>query len=170
LLRHGACHRARIGAARWPLAMTARHTCAFSRHDVPSFATKLRPKRRRAGDPRGGGRREDRVRAAPAVSCAKMHIENAHEHTGSAETLRPSLRNGSTAYIVISLAAMLCHHRPREALTSRGLDASLGASGPHVFAVRIDVARLATQTRPPHPAPRFVTSRAAPLVGTGYAP
>ena len=48
------------------------------------------------------GRREDRVHAAPAVSCAKCANENAHEHTGSAETLRPSLRNGFTAYFVLS--------------------------------------------------------------------
>src|SRR5450631_4834690 len=40
------------------------------------------------------GRREDRVRAAPAVSRANAHSKNAHEHTGSAETLRPSLRSG----------------------------------------------------------------------------
>ena len=44
------------------------------------------------------GRREDRVRAAPAVSCAKWADKNAHEHTGSAEAIRPSLRNGFTAY------------------------------------------------------------------------
>src|SRR5205085_2641879 len=30
-------------------------------------------------------RREDRVRAAPAVSCAICTQRNAHEHTGSAE-------------------------------------------------------------------------------------
>src|SRR5712671_757877 len=48
------------------------------------------------------GRREDRVRAAPAVSCAKCANKNAHEHTGSAETLRPSLRSGLTAYFVLS--------------------------------------------------------------------
>jgi hypothetical protein len=48
------------------------------------------------------GRREDRVRAAPAVSRAKCTKQSAHEHTGSAETLRPSLRNGFTAYIVLS--------------------------------------------------------------------
>ena len=35
-------------------------------------------------------------------SRVQMHIKNAHEHTGSAETLRPSLRNGFTAYIVLS--------------------------------------------------------------------
>ena len=48
------------------------------------------------------GRREDRVRAAPAVSRAIAHRERAHEHTGSAETLRPSLRSGLTAYFVLS--------------------------------------------------------------------
>ena len=48
------------------------------------------------------GRREDRVHAAPAVSRAKCANKNAHEHTGSAETLRPSLRSGFTAYNVIS--------------------------------------------------------------------
>src|SRR4249919_1235932 len=47
------------------------------------------------------GRREDRVHAAPAVSRAIAHRERAHEHTGSAETLRPSLRNGFTAYFVL---------------------------------------------------------------------
>jgi hypothetical protein len=31
-----------------------------------------------------------------------MHIENAHEHTGSAEAVRPSLRNGFTAYFELS--------------------------------------------------------------------
>jgi hypothetical protein len=42
------------------------------------------------------------VRAAPAVSRANAHGKNAHEHTGSAETLRPSLRNGFTAYFELS--------------------------------------------------------------------
>jgi hypothetical protein len=48
------------------------------------------------------GRREDRVRAAPAISCAIAHKERAHEHTGPAESIRPSLRNGFTAYFVLS--------------------------------------------------------------------
>jgi len=48
------------------------------------------------------GRREDRVRAAPAVSCGTCTKIDAHEHTGSAEAIRPSLRNGFTAYFVIS--------------------------------------------------------------------
>ncbi|QDW42207.1 hypothetical protein FFI89_031240 [Bradyrhizobium sp. KBS0727] len=48
--------------------------------------------------PRNRGRREDRVRAAPAVSRAIDATRYAHEHTGLAETHRPSLRNGFTAY------------------------------------------------------------------------
>jgi hypothetical protein len=44
------------------------------------------------------GRGEDRVRAAPEVSCALGRRKCAHEHTGSAETLRPSLRSGFTTY------------------------------------------------------------------------
>src|SRR6476620_3390049 len=58
---------------------------AFSRRDAPEvFITFTLSSNR--------GRREDRVRAAPAVSCAKCTEENAHEHTGSAEAIRPSLR------------------------------------------------------------------------------
>ncbi len=37
------------------------------------------------------------------------------------------------------------------------LSASLGAPGPHDFAVRIDAVRLSAPTRPPHPTSRFVT-------------
>src|ERR1700738_2397669 len=48
------------------------------------------------------GRREHRVHAAPAVSCATVHKTNAHEHTGSAEAIRHSLRNGFTAYFALS--------------------------------------------------------------------
>src|SRR5258705_6815068 len=48
------------------------------------------------------GRREDRVRAAPAVSCAMCTKKCAHEHTGPAESIRPSLRNGLTAYAELS--------------------------------------------------------------------
>ena len=48
------------------------------------------------------GRRECRMRAAPAVSCAMCTKKCAHEHTGPAESIRPSLRNGLTAYAALS--------------------------------------------------------------------
>jgi hypothetical protein len=66
--------------------------------------------------------------------CKFAQNKNAHEHTGSAENIRPSLRNGVTTYIVLSpvtgfLATVACE-------LLRELDASIGASGPHDFAVR----------------------------------
>ena len=72
--------------------------------------------------------------AAPAVPCAKK--ENAHEHTGSAEAIRPSLRNGFTAYSALSSATgFLATVAPEKRLLLKELDASIGASGPHDFAV-----------------------------------
>ena len=52
--------------------------------------------------PENRGRREDRVHAAPAISCAIAHKERAHEHTGTGGASRPSLRSGFTAYFVLS--------------------------------------------------------------------
>ena len=125
------------------------------------------------------GRREDRVHAAPAVSCAKLHIENAHEHTGSAEAIRPSLRNGFTAYFVLSPVTGFLATVASQKNSAR-LDASIGASGPHDFAVRSHpsspkgfaglwrrssarIKHATTLPRPPHPIPTFVTMANAPL-------
>jgi hypothetical protein len=58
------------------------------------------------------GRRESRVRAAPAVSCAICAKESAHEHTGPAEAIRLSLRSGFTAYFELSpVTGLSCHRR-----------------------------------------------------------
>ena len=107
------------------------------------------------------GRREDRVRAAPAVPCANAQKRCAHEHTGSAEAFRPSLRSGFTAYFVLSpvngfLATVAAQ------ILLRKLDASTAASGPHDFAVRNHHARQAWLSRPPHLTARFVTMANAP--------
>ncbi len=79
----------------------------------------------------------------------------AHEHTGSAESIRPSLRNGFTAYNVLSPATGFVATVADGYL--RQLDASIGASEPHAFAVRIRRARQLQHPRPPHPTARFVT-------------
>src|SRR6185295_12600690 len=82
-------------ASRLSQAMTAGYSFAISRRVAPEVCISMPLLENR-------GRREDRVRAAPAVSCAKCANKGAHEHTGSAETLRPSLRSGFTAYFVLS--------------------------------------------------------------------
>ena len=41
------------------------------------------------------------ARCTRGLAC-NVHKECAHEHTGSAENIRPSLRNGFTAYSALS--------------------------------------------------------------------
>ena len=79
---------------------------AFSRREAPELCVDFALETTR-------GRREDRVRAAPAVPCAICTRNCAHEHTGSAENTRPSLRNGFTAYFALSpVTGLSCHRRP----------------------------------------------------------
>src|SRR5438477_8008508 len=79
---------------------------AISRHGLPELCKFVGPLENR-------GRRESRVPTAPAVSCAELHIVGAHEHTGSAETARPSPRNGFTAYFELSpVSGLFCHRHP----------------------------------------------------------
>src|SRR6266702_5635185 len=42
------------------------------------------------------------ARCTRGLACKYAHSKSAHEHTGSAETLRPSPRNGFTAYSALS--------------------------------------------------------------------
>jgi hypothetical protein len=111
---------------------------------------------------------------APAVSCASCTKKGAHEHTGSAETLRPSPRNGFTAYIALSLVTgFLATIAPRtnalafvreKRLLLKGLDASIGAPEPHDFAVRVGAVRQ--ERRHVHRiSPRVRDDREPPLIG-----
>ena len=58
-----------------------------------------------------------RAQGRPGARCTRGLVrnctkQNAHEHTGSAEAVRPSLRDGVTAYFELSLVTGLsCHHR-----------------------------------------------------------
>jgi hypothetical protein len=89
------------------------------------------------------GRTPGKTEGAGKTGCAlhprsRVQIgnkENAHEHTGSAEAIRPSLRNGFTAYFALSPVTGLSCHRHQRFVTRR-LDTSVGVSGPHDFAVR----------------------------------
>jgi hypothetical protein len=64
------------------------------------------------------------ARCTRGLACQDAHSNNAHEHTGSAETLRPSLRNGFTAYFVLSPVRpeLACHRRQRDTKHHRQLD------------------------------------------------
>jgi hypothetical protein len=73
------------------------------------------------------GRREDRVRAAPAVSCANLHKgmrTRAYRFSGE----HPAFpARWFTAYSALSLVTGLsCHHRPREVLLPTNLTPASG--------------------------------------------
>ena len=114
----------------------SKHDFMISRCDAPEVCIYLPPQ---------GGRGECRVPVAPAASCAlcsgRKHTSN-NEYTGT-----PGIpaRNGFTAYVGLSpVTGLFCHRRPRIKFCLspvgptqlRELDASVGASGPHDFAVR----------------------------------
>src|SRR5438445_9985111 len=93
----------------------------------------------------------------PDARCTRdlmrnVHRKCAHEHTGEAENIRHSLRNGFTAYNALSpVNGSFATVTPKRTY-SQELDASTAASGPHVFAVRFGAVRLrpsaSTATRP----------------------
>jgi hypothetical protein len=76
---------------------------------------------------------------------------------------RHSLRNGFNGFLraLPGETVLGCHRRPRD--TSRDLSTCIGAPGPHDFAVRVSIARLAIPSHPSHPAPNVTDVRETPL-------
>jgi hypothetical protein len=89
-----------------PIKELRRHAFALSRRDAPKELDHAYPRK-------AEGAGKCRVHAAPAVSRASCTRKCAHEHTGSAEAIRHSLRNGFTAYAALSPATNSSCHRHR---------------------------------------------------------
>src|ERR1700719_1984151 len=97
------------------------------------------------------GRRECRMRSAPAAACAKSTRVSNHRYAATG--------------IPCAMVLRLISCSPREpgsfALVVRGslhdLSASVRAPGPHVFAVRTGALVQRHRLRPPHPASTSVT-------------
>ena len=110
-----------------------------------------------------------RAQGKPGARCTrglacKRQKQSAHEHTGSAEAVRPSLRSG----------LRLIARSPRRSgflvtvaggKFSRQLDASVEASGPHDFAVRIRAVRQGHFHVHRIPHPTSVTTAKRPSCG-----
>jgi hypothetical protein len=140
---------------------------AFDRGLLNSFALN----KEGAGDPQERAQGRPGARCTRGLMCKNARSKNAHEHTGSAEAVRPSLRNGFTAYLVLSPARpglfVTVISRKRE--PPKNLTPAIGASGPHDFAVRFSRARQSQLWRPSLPDPRFVTNAHTPLWWDGMA-
>jgi hypothetical protein len=135
------------------------HTPAHSRDaSRPSHAQKSTASENR-------GRGECRVPVAPAASRAKKT-----KHTSvvtarfTGETRHSRTRMVLTVSFALSSVTGLSCHRRLAKIASAKLDTSVGASGPHDFAVRACAARLAPPPRPPHPAPNVRDDRETPLM------
>jgi hypothetical protein len=124
--------------------VSIRRDFAISRRDAPEVCIYLPPQ---------GGRGECRVPAAPAASCAlgsgRTHTSN-NEYTGIARHSRTQwfyglcrALPGDRALLPPSPADMFCLS-PVGPTQLRELDASIGASGPHDFAVRCNISRQHT--------------------------
>jgi hypothetical protein len=118
--------------------------------------------------PLGQRARESRVPAAPVASCVKLKT---HElvTTGEVGALRPSPRNGFNGFLraLPGDRALLPPSPARRACVFASLNASVGASGPHGFAVRVKHASSCVPPRPSHPAPNVRDDAYAPLIEAG---
>jgi hypothetical protein len=117
----------RVGAERRPMTGSAKQSIVPHKGRMDCFASLAmtmidrRPRSRGAIRPSYAqkSRANQRARGMPDARCTRRPVckkveENAHEHTGSAESIRHSLRNGFTAYNALSLATnSSCHHRLR---------------------------------------------------------
>src|SRR5881227_2577623 len=122
------------------------HTPPRSRRLRASFAARFAHLKNR-------GRRECRARDAPAASHAKIK-----KHTSIVTTVTPEQPGIPRAmvltvsFVLFPVTGLVCHRHRRKYF--RRLDASVGASEPHDFAVRISTIRQRRHPRPSHPAPR----------------
>ena len=142
-IQYAAASDHRVSEYWSPARNDAEYGFAISRHDRPRFASSFALSRIR-------GRREDRVLAAPAVSraiCANKNCTRAYRAAG---TLRPSLRNGFTAYFVLFPENGSFASVARRNFASPGLNASTATSEPHDFTVRLSRTRQSQLSRPSH--------------------
>jgi hypothetical protein len=137
-----------------------RHTSAFSRRDASEFCCTSRHLK------------HQRAQGMPWARCTRsLACKNkiAHEVVTTGSPEQPGIPRAMvlTGSFVLSPVIGLCCHRHRQVTTCQ-LDASVEASGPHDFAVRVTCCSSKAPTRPPHPVPTSVTIAIRPSCGTGW--
>jgi hypothetical protein len=139
----------RVRALAYPLNLS--NSAVFNKHKFAISPHHLREVCQQTSRPLEiRGRREDRVRAAPAVSCAicaSKKRTRAYRSSGSIPAFPAQWLYG--LYRALPGERLCCHRRRRDtalhpfgSMRNRQLDASTAASGPHDFAVRIGHVRL----------------------------
>jgi hypothetical protein len=157
---HGA--RAPFAHPTQPISnsIICRRSFAISPHVLREFD----PDRSALGNQRAQGMPGARCARSRACSVESTRVSH-HGHTGK----RPAFpARWFTAYIVLSPGTgLFCPRHLRGNCIPRKLSASVGAPGPHDFAVRVGLARQARHQRPPHPRSTSVTIAKRPSGGAG---
>src|SRR3982751_284742 len=102
----------------------------------------------------------------PDAQCARSLACKIKKHTSIVTTVTPGSPGIPRAmvltvsFVLFPVTGLVCHRRL--AFTAK-LDASVGASEPHDFAVRISTVRQPCYQRPPHPVPNVRDDRETPL-------
>ena len=113
--------------------------------------------------------RNQRARGMPGARCARSRawcVVNTrvshHGHTGTSGIPRAMVL--TVSFALSPVTGLVCHRHQRNCFHQ--LDASVGASGPHDFAVRLSArSSPARQASTASPAPRFVTIAKRPSCG-----
>jgi hypothetical protein len=142
------------GASFQTAALFARHTAAFSRHDASEFCETIAPSGKQ------------RARGMPGAQCTRSLVcagvvEYAHEYSQRRHRKHPAFPTQwfYGLYVISPGTGLSCPRHLSGNCFPRKLSASVGAPGPHDFAVRLArrsscVAKASTAS---HPA--FVTTR-----------
>src|SRR5256885_2667147 len=132
------------------------HTCAISRR-VPEFCfSSCHPKHQRA-------------QGMPGAQCARSLACKIKKHTSIVTTVTPGSPGIPRAmvltvsFVLFPVTGLVCHRRQRKYF--RRLDASVGASEPHDFAVHLTCCSSAAPSASIASRPAFVTIAIRPSVG-----
>src|ERR1700742_2796301 len=111
---------------------------------------------------------EERVQGKPGAGCTRG--SRATKSTGVGPQVNRSIPAFPARWCYAFLRALpgdraLLPPSPAAALAARVLSASVGAPGPHDFAVRVTCSRQSHASRPPHLTATFVTIASRPSFG-----
>ncbi len=138
--------------------MTSRHTFAISPRVFRASSTENVP----PSKSEGAGNAGRSLRPQPCVRNKKAHKHSHHGHTGNT---RHSPRNGFNGFLRALLGDRACLPPSSAKVASRQLDASVGTSGPHDFAVRRSAPSSEAPPASTASRPASVTIASRPSVG-----
>jgi hypothetical protein len=136
--------------------MTVGYASTFPRRFRARAVTKPSPKKTK-----GVGNAGCWLHPQPRVRNEKAH-ERSHREFSQVHPAFPHAMVLTVSFVLSPVTGLVCHRR-LAGIAPAKLDASVGASGPHDFAVHNAVLSSKRCLRPPHPVPYVRDDRETPL-------